>query len=139
MLSLGNEAIARGALEAGISVYTCYPGIPSSEIIDTISLVVKDLGIYVEYSVNEIVAVEVAAGTSYSYIPSLTAMKMVGLNVASDALFTLACTGALGGMIVVVADDPNAYSSQNEQDSRLYARHIHSRCLNLVIQIKQRK
>ena len=123
-LLLGNEAIARGALESGVSVYTGYPGTPSSEIIDTIALIAKELGVYVEYSVNEIVAVEIAAGASYSGIPSLVAMKMVGVNVASDALFTLAYTGTPGGMIIVSADDPNAYSSQNEQDNRLYAPHM---------------
>jgi indolepyruvate ferredoxin oxidoreductase alpha subunit len=121
VLMLGNEAIARGILEAGIGIVTTYPGTPASEIGDTISAIAREAGIYMEYSVNEIVAVEVAGGAANCGVRALTAMKHVGLNVAADALMTLAYTGVKGGMIVVAADDPECYSSQNEQDSRLYA------------------
>ncbi|MEM3437959.1 MAG: indolepyruvate ferredoxin oxidoreductase subunit alpha [Nitrososphaerales archaeon] len=120
-LLLGNEAIARGAIEAGVKVVTTYPGTPSSEIADSISYVAKDAGIYMEYSTNEIVAVEVAAGASLCGVRALSCMKHVGLNVASDALITLAYTGVRGGLIVVTADDPGCWSSQNEQDNRYYA------------------
>ncbi|MEM3578844.1 MAG: indolepyruvate ferredoxin oxidoreductase subunit alpha [Candidatus Bathyarchaeia archaeon] len=121
MLLLGNEAIARGVLEAGIGVVTTYPGTPASEIGDTVSAVAAEAGVYMEYSVNEIVAVEVAGGAANCGVRALSAMKHVGLNVAADALMTLAYVGVRGGMIVVTADDPECYSSQNEQDSRLYA------------------
>jgi|YelNatPaOPRAMG01_1025707.scaffolds.fasta_scaffold00413_42 indolepyruvate ferredoxin oxidoreductase alpha subunit len=121
VLLLGNEAIARGVLEAGIGVVTTYPGTPASEIGDTISAIAREAGIYMEYSVNEIVAVEVAGGAANCGVRALAAMKHVGLNVASDALITLAYVGVRGGMVVVTADDPECYSSQNEQDSRLYA------------------
>ncbi len=121
VLLLGNEAIVRGALEAGISVVTTYPGTPASEIGDAVSAIAVDAGVYMEYSVNEIVAVEVAAGAANCGVRALTAMKHVGLNVAADALMTLAYTGVNGGFVIVVADDPECYSSQNEQDSRFYA------------------
>lgn len=118
---LGNEAIARGVLEAGISIVTTYPGTPASEIGDSISAIAQKAGVYMEYSVNEIVAVEVAGGAANCGLRALAAMKHVGLNVAADALMTLAYTGVKGGLIIVAADDPECYSSQNEQDSRLYA------------------
>jgi indolepyruvate ferredoxin oxidoreductase alpha subunit len=121
VLLLGNEAIARGILESGISVVTTYPGTPASEIGDTISAIAQEAGVYMEYSVNEIVAVEVAGGAAACGVRALAAMKHVGLNVASDALMTLAYTGVRGGLVIVAADDPECYSSQNEQDSRLYA------------------
>lgn len=121
VLLLGNEAIARGILEAGISVVTTYPGTPASEIGDSISAIASEAGIYMEYSVNEIVAVEVAAGAANCGVRCLTAMKHVGLNVAADALMTLAYAGVRGGYVVVTADDPECYSSQNEQDNRFYA------------------
>jgi indolepyruvate ferredoxin oxidoreductase alpha subunit len=121
VLLLGNEAIARGILESGIGVVTTYPGTPASEIGDTISAIAQEAGVYMEYSVNEIVAVEVAGGAAACRVRALVAMKHVGLNVASDALMTLAYTGVKGGLVIVVADDPECYSSQNEQDSRLYA------------------
>ena len=120
-LLLGNEAIARGALEAGISVVTTYPGTPASEIGDTLSEIAKDAGLYMEYSTNEIVAVEVAAGAANCGVRALTAMKHVGLNVAADAVMTLAYIGVRGGYVIVTADDPGCYSSQNEQDNRFYA------------------
>lgn len=121
MLLLGNEAIARGILEAGISVVTTYPGTPASEIGDSISAIAKDAGLYMEYSVNEMVAVQVAAGAANCGVRALTAMKHVGLNVAADMVMTLAYVGVRGGYVIVTADDPECYSSQNEQDNRFYA------------------
>ncbi len=121
VLLLGNEAIARGIMEAGVGVVTTYPGTPASEIGDSISAVAKQAGLYMEYSVNELVAVEVAAGAANCGIKSMTAMKHVGLNVAADAIMTLAYVGVKGGYLIVTADDPECYSSQNEQDNRYYA------------------
>ena len=121
VLLLGNEAIARGVLENGVGVVTTYPGTPASEIGDSISLVAKDAGVYMEYSANEKVAVEVAAGAAVSGVRALAAMKHVGVNVAADALMTLAYIGVRAAFILVTADDPNCYSSQNEQDNRYYA------------------
>lgn len=123
MLLLGNEAIARGALEAGLAFATCYPGTPSSEIplqFFEISKEFKDL--YFEYSTNEKVALEVAAGAAVSGLRTMVTMKHVGLNVAADPLMTLAYEGIKGGMVIVSADDPYLFSSQNEQDNRYYAR-----------------
>jgi indolepyruvate ferredoxin oxidoreductase alpha subunit len=120
-LLLGNEAIARGVLEAGVGVVTTYPGTPASEIGDSVSAVATEAGLYMEYSTNEIVAVEVAAGAANSGVRALTAMKHVGLNVAADAVMTLAYVGVKGGYVIVTADDPECYSSQNEQDNRFYA------------------
>lgn len=121
MLLLGNEAIARGILEAGIGVVTTYPGTPASEIGDSVSEIASEAGVYMEYSVNEMVAVEVGAGAASSGVRALAAMKHVGLNVAADMLMTLAYTGVRGGYVIVTADDPECYSSQNEQDNRFYA------------------
>ena len=121
-LLMGNEAIARGAIEAGVQVCAAYPGNPSSEIIGSLSQVAGELGIYVEWSVNEKVALEVATSASFAGLRGLTAMKQNGLNVASDFLFNLNLTGSRGGLVVVVCDDPSALSSTNEEDSRLYAK-----------------
>ncbi len=121
VLLLGNEAIARGALEAGIAVATTYPGTPASEIGDALARVAKDAGIYFEYSTNEIVATEIAIGAATSGVRALVSMKHVGLNVAADALMTFAYTGTRGGFVLVTADDPSCHSSQNEQDNRYYA------------------
>lgn len=121
VLLLGNEAIARGILETGIGVVTTYPGTPASEIGDTISKVATKAGLYMEYSVNEMVAAEVAAGAANCGIRALAAMKHVGLNVASDLVLTLAYAGVRGGCVIVTADDPECHSSQNEQDNRFYA------------------
>ncbi len=121
VLLLGNEAIARGVLEIGIGVVTTYPGTPASEIGDSISAIAAEAGLYMEYSTNEIVAVEVAAGAANSGVRSLTAMKHVGFNVAADAVMTLAYIGVKGGYVIVTAGDPECYSSQNEQDNRFYA------------------
>lgn len=115
----GNEAIARGAYEAGVSVATAYPGTPSTEILENIA---KYELIHAQWSPNEKVALEVAAGASFSGARSLTAMKHVGVNVAADPLMTVSYTGVRGGMVIVTADDPSMHSSQNEQDNRQYAR-----------------
>ena len=128
-LLLGNEAIARGVLEAGVGVITTYPGTPSSEIADLISAVAQEAGVYMEYSTNEIVAVETAAGAAICGVRALSAMKHVGLNVAADAFMTLAYVGVRGGFTIVTADDPNCYSSQNEQDNRFYALLANVPCL----------
>jgi indolepyruvate ferredoxin oxidoreductase alpha subunit len=119
---MGNEAIARGALEAGVQVAAAYPGNPSSEIIGSLAKVAAEMGIYVEWSVNEKVAMEVAAAAAVSNMNALVAMKQNGLNVASDFLLNLNLTGIRGGMVVVVADDPSGISSTNEEDSRIYAK-----------------
>lgn len=115
----GNEAIARGVWEAGATVAAAYPGTPSSEIILEIS---KYSDIYSEWAPNEKVALEVAAGAAIAGARSIACMKHVGMNVASDAFMTLSYTGIKGGLVIVVADDPFAHSSQNEQDSRNWAR-----------------
>ncbi|MEM2988529.1 MAG: indolepyruvate ferredoxin oxidoreductase subunit alpha, partial [Candidatus Bathyarchaeia archaeon] len=128
-LLLGNEAIARGIIEGGVSVATTYPGTPASEIVDSLAAIAEEVGIYVEYSTNEKVALEVAAGASLSGLRSSTSMKMVGLNVAADALMTLGYLGVRGGMVIITADDPNCHSSQNEQDNRYYALMANIPCL----------
>lgn len=122
VLLMGNEAMARGAVEAGIRVATAYPGNPSSEIIGSLAQVAKELGIYVEWSVNEKVALEVAAAAAVSGLNALVAMKQNGLNVASDFLLNLNLTGIRGGLVLVVCDDPSGISSTNEQDSRIFAK-----------------
>ena len=118
-IMLGNEAIARGAYEAGVKVTSAYPGTPSTEVSEN---VVKYDGIYAEWAPNEKVAAEVAIGASMAGIRSMTMMKMVGLNVAADPLYSGSYIGVNGGMVVVVADDPGIYSSQNEQDTRMVGR-----------------
>ena len=119
MLS-GNEAIARGAYEAGVSVAAAYPGTPSTEVLESLSQYKAE--VYCEWAPNEKVALEIAAGASFAGARSLVAMKHVGLNVAADPLMTLSYIGVEGGLVIVVADDPGMHSSQNEQDSRNYAR-----------------
>jgi TPP-dependent indolepyruvate ferredoxin oxidoreductase alpha subunit len=123
MLLNGDEAVARGAVEAGVKVAASYPGTPATEILETIAEVSRDFGIYVEWSINEIVAMEVAAGASMAGVRSIVSMKHVGLNVAADAAMTLAYTGVEGGMVIAVCDDPALHSSQNEQDTRYFALH----------------
>ncbi len=118
-IMLGNEAIARGAYEAGVKVSSAYPGTPSTEISENI---VKYPEIYAEWSPNEKVAMEVAIGASMSGVRAIASMKMVGVNVAADPLFTVSYIGVNGGLVLVAADDPGLYSSQNEQDSRCVAR-----------------
>ncbi len=119
----GDEAVARGAVEATVKVAASYPGTPATEILETIAEVAKDLGIYAEWSINEIVAAEVAAGASMTGVRSIVSMKHVGLNVAADAAMTLAYTGVEGGLVIAVCDDPALHSSQNEQDTRFFAVH----------------
>ncbi|PHV70935.1 indolepyruvate ferredoxin oxidoreductase subunit alpha [Sporanaerobium hydrogeniformans] len=118
-LMLGNEAIARGVYEAGVTVATAYPGTPSTEITE---LIAKYDDIYAEWAPNEKVAMEVAIGSSFGGARSVVAMKHVGLNVAADPLFTVAYTGVNAGLVAFVADDPGMHSSQNEQDTRMIAR-----------------
>ena len=121
-LFLGNEAVARGAWEAGVRVCSSYPGTPSTEITETVS---KYPEINSEWATNEKVAMEVAYGAALGGVRAMTCMKHVGLNVAADPFFTAAYTGVNAGLVAVVADDPFMFSSQNEQDSRLYARSAH--------------
>ena len=119
ILLSGNEAVARGAFEAGVRVATAYPGTPSTEILENV-VKYKD-HIYCEWSPNEKVAVEVGLGASFGGARTLTAMKHVGVNVAADPLFSFAYTGVNGGYVLISADDPGMHSSQNEQDNRRYA------------------
>jgi indolepyruvate ferredoxin oxidoreductase alpha subunit len=119
---LGNEAAVRGAVEAGVGVAATYPGTPSSEIGDVLHRLAWDAGIYFEFSINEKVALEVAAAAAASGVRSFTFMKHVGLNVASDSFMSAVYTGVQAGMVILTADDPSMFSSQNEQDNRHYAR-----------------
>lgn len=119
-LLTGNEAIARGAWEAGVHVASAYPGTPSTEILEALSNY-KD--VYSEWAPNEKVGLEVAVGASIGGARSLSAMKHVGLNVAADPMFTYSYLGVNGGIVIVTADDPGLHSSQNEQDNRYYAKH----------------
>ena len=121
-LLLTNEAIARGAFEAGVRFVSSYPGTPSTEITENIA---KYDEIYSEWAPNEKVALETSYGAAVAGARSMACMKHVGLNVAADPLFTAAYTGINGGLVVCVADDPGMHSSQNEQDSRFYARSSH--------------
>ncbi|MBN2879499.1 MAG: indolepyruvate ferredoxin oxidoreductase subunit alpha [Clostridia bacterium] len=121
-LYLGNEAVARGAWEAGCRVVAAYPGTPSTEITENIA---KYDDIYSEWSPNEKVALEVGIGASFAGARTMVCMKHVGLNVAADPLFTASYTGVNGGLVIIVADDPGMHSSQNEQDSRYYAKSAH--------------
>lgn len=117
---MGNGAIALGALAAGVNLVAGYPGTPSSEIIETIAAHPSE-GVYVEWSVNEKAAMEVAASAAYTGARTMVTMKQVGLNVASDPLMSLAYVGVEGGMVIVSADDPGPISSQTEQDTRRFA------------------
>jgi indolepyruvate ferredoxin oxidoreductase alpha subunit len=121
-LLLGNEAIVRGALEAGVALAATYPGTPASEIGDRLYEISLQLDLVFEYSVNEKVALEVAAGAAAAGWRTLASMKHVGLNVAADALLTLGYVGVEGGLVIISADDPSLFSSQNEQDNRYYAK-----------------
>jgi indolepyruvate ferredoxin oxidoreductase alpha subunit len=116
-----NEAIVRAAVEADVKMVSAYPGSPTTEILDTFSEVAPGFDYQMEISVNEKVAIETCAGAAMAGLRSMTSMKSVGLNVASDSFFSLSYTGVKGGMVVVVADDPQAHSSQTEQDGRPYA------------------
>jgi indolepyruvate ferredoxin oxidoreductase alpha subunit len=121
-LLLGNLAIVRGAIEAGVGFVTCYPGTPSSEVPNAFFALAKECDIYFEFSTNEKVAMEVGAGAAVSGVRTLVTMKCVGLNVAADPLLTLVYLGVEGGMVVLVADEPSLHSTQNEQDTRLYGK-----------------
>ena len=121
-IMLGNDAIARGAYEAGVKVSSAYPGTPSTEISEFLASYSE---VYTEWAPNEKVALEVAAGASFSGVRALACMKHVGLNVASDPLYSIAYTGVGGGLVIVVADDPGIASSQNEQDTRMIGRSAH--------------
>ena len=126
IILLGNEAIVRGALESGVQFVSTYPGTPASEIGNTFFQIGKKAGVYFEFSTNEKVALEAAAGASFSGLRSLVAMKHFGLNVASDFLIPLCYAGVKGGMVIVVADDPGCWSSaQSEQDTRAFANLAH--------------
>ena len=118
---LCNEAIARAALEADVKVVAFYPGAPTSEVLDTFSEALGNFDYHMEITTNEKVALEVCAGASFAGLRSLTAMKSVGANVASDTLFVLGYTGVKGGLVLVMADDPHAHSSQSEEDGRFFA------------------
>ena len=122
MLLLGNEAIARGAIEAGVAFTSTYPGTPSSEISTNFFQMARESDLYFEYCTNEKIAMEVAAAAANSGVRSMCVMKHVGVNVAADALMTLAYVGVKGGMVILSADDPFMFSSQNEQDNRYYAK-----------------
>ena len=122
LLLMGNDAIARGAMEAGVSVAAGYPGTPSSEIIENLAGAAQDRNIYVEWSVNEKVALEVAAAASFAGLRSMAVMKQVGMNVAADFLLHLTQYGTRGGLVLVSCEDPGALSSTNEGESRFYAK-----------------
>ena len=127
-LLMGNEAIARGAIEAGIQLAAAYPGTPSSEVMETLATVADDLGFYAEWSTNEMVAFEVASGAAITGVRSLVCMKNAGLNVVMDMFMTLVYGGVRGGYLIVVADDPGAHYSSNEQDTRFAAMYANILC-----------
>ena len=124
LVLLGDEAIAQGALDAGLSGVYAYPGTPSTEITEYIqrSKNARERGVHADWSANEKTAMESALGMSYAGKRAMACMKHVGLNVAADAFINAAMTGVNGGLVVVVADDPSMHSSQNEQDSRFYGK-----------------
>ena len=126
---MGNAAIARGALAAGLNVISGYPGTPSTEVLETAAKN-NDGSVYVEWSVNEKAALELAAGAAYSGARTMVTMKQVGLNVASDPLMSLAYIGVKGAMVVLVADDPGPISSQTEQDTRTFAAYSKLPCFD---------
>lgn len=123
----GNEAVARGIYEAGVTFASAYPGTPSTEILENVSNYKED--IYCEWAPNEKVALESAFGASVAGARSVAAMKHVGVNVAADPMFTIGYTGVNGGMVLISADDPGCHSSQNEQDNRYYAKFAHLVCI----------
>ena len=119
---VGNEAIARGGLEAGLGLASTYPGTPSSEISANFFQIARESTLYFQYSTNEKVALEVAAAAANSGVRSMCIMKHVGVNVAADALMTLAYVGVKAGLVIISADDPYMFSSQNEQDNSYYGK-----------------
>ena len=120
VLITGNEAVARGAFEAGVTYASAYPGTPSTEILENMIGYKDDL--IAEWAPNEKVALETAIGASMAGARTIATMKHVGVNVAADPLFTIGYTGITGGLVLVSADDPGCHSSQNEQDNRYYAK-----------------
>jgi indolepyruvate ferredoxin oxidoreductase alpha subunit len=128
---MGNEAVARGAIEADATFVTGYPGTPSSEVIQSLIPLAKKLGMRVEWAVNEKVALEIAAGVAFAGLRALVTMKSAGLNVAADALLSVAYSGVDGGLVIYVADDPSCHSGMEEQDSRFYANLSHVPMLEL--------
>lgn len=122
----GNEAVARGAFEAGVRVAAAYPGTPSTEILENLA---HYEGVYSEWSTNEKVALDVAVGAAYAGSRAMAVMKHVGLNVAADSFFYASITGAEAGLVIIIADDPDMHSSQNEQDNRHYARFARVPCV----------
>jgi len=129
VLLMGNEAIARGAIEAGVQVAASYPGTPASEILETLALAAPKLGFHAEWSVNEKVAFEVAAGAALTGVRALTSMKNAGLNWVMDMFMTLVYGGVRGGFVIAVGDDPDAHYSSNEQDTRFAAFYGEIPCL----------
>lgn len=124
VLLMGNEAIARGAIESSVKVATGYPGTPSSEVLMTLMPISSKIGMYAEWAVNEKVAFEIGLGAAFAGIRALVTMKAPGLNVASDSVVSSAYTGVNGGLVLLVADDPGPHTTQTEQDSRWYAKLI---------------
>ncbi|MGA1872030.1 MAG: indolepyruvate ferredoxin oxidoreductase subunit alpha, partial [Thermoplasmatota archaeon] len=120
VLLTGNEAVARGCLEAGVVVSAAYPGTPASTIMERLGDVAPEIGFHAEFSVNEAVAFEVAAGGALAGVRSLMTTKMLGVNLIADALTVISVTGVRGGLVVVTADDPQQFSSQNAEDTRFF-------------------
>ncbi|MBN1390319.1 MAG: indolepyruvate ferredoxin oxidoreductase subunit alpha [Candidatus Thermoplasmatota archaeon] len=120
VLLTGNEAIARGCLEAGVVVATAYPGTPATTILEKLGDVATELGFHAEFSVNEAVAFEVSAGAAMSGVRSLMATKMLGVNLIADPLTVISVTGVRGGLVIITADDPQQFSSQNAEDTRFF-------------------
>ena len=132
VFTIGNYAIARGAIESGVDVVAGYPGTPSTECLEILGEVSHELGFYAELSVNEKVATEVASGASIAGMRSLVTTKHVGMNVAADQLNVVNLTGVNGGMVIYCADDMGAWISQNEQDTRVFAKFLHMPCLSAM-------
>src|SRR5664280_1746811 len=132
VLMSGNEAIARGAYEAGVRFAAAYPGTPSTEILEEFY---KYDGVYAEWSPNEKVAVEVTIGAALAGEKALAVMKHVGVNVAADPIFTVSYTGTNGALVIVSADDPSLHSSQNEQDNRNSVSYTHLRAHETVLDL----
>ena len=122
---LGNHAIVRGALEAGVQFFSCYPGTPSSEVGDTFSRIAGDADIHFEYSINEKIAVEIAFAASLAGARSMCGMKHLGFNYAGDPVSSMPYVGVGGGMVIVTAGDPSAITSPNEQDQRHFCRFLY--------------
>ncbi|HNR65733.1 MAG TPA: thiamine pyrophosphate-binding protein, partial [Atribacterota bacterium] len=133
-LLTGNEAVALGAIEAGVDVVAGYPGTPSTEVMLNLMAKRKELGIHMEWSVNEKVAFEIAAGAAWVGKRALVTMKMSGLNVAADSISAIAYSGCTGGLVIFVADDPGTSAGMVEQDSRYYAKSMIIPMLDLASQ-----